>query len=111
MPSRLLLFLVFLAAFGVTPAKAAPKPLDVALDQAAVAKLPPGTSTLIIGNPTIADVTMLKTGAAMVVTGKGCGQTNVIALDAEGTVLLEQQLRVLPAKTVVVLQNGASHVS
>ena len=113
MPSRLWLFLAFLAAFGASPAKAgsAPKLIEVVLDQATVAKLPPGTSTLIIGNPMIADVTLLKTGAAMVVTGKGYGQTNVIALDGEGTVLLEEQLRVLPAKTVVVLQNGASHVS
>ena len=113
MPSRLLLFLAFLAAFGVSPAKteSAPKLLDVVLDQATVAKLPPGALTVIIGNPMIADVTTLKTGAAMVVTGKGYGQTNIIALDAQGSVLLEEQVRVLPARTVVVLQNGASHVS
>ncbi len=47
----------------------------------------------------------------MVVTGKGFGQTNLIALDAQGSVLLDEQLRVLPAKTVVVLQNGTSHIS
>jgi hypothetical protein len=113
LPSRLWLFLAFLVAFGVNPAKSesAPKLIAVVLDQATVVKLPPGASTLIIGNPMIADVTMLKSGAAMVVTGKGYGQTNVIALDVEGTVLLEDQLRVLPAKTVVVLQNGTSHVS
>ena len=113
MLSRLWLFLAFLAAFGATPARAepAPKLIDVVLDQATVAKLPPGTSTLIIGNPMIVDVTLLKTGAAMVVTGKGYGQTNIVALDAEGAVLLEEQMRVLPARTVVVLQNGTSHVS
>ncbi len=92
-------------------ADVAMKMLSVVLDQATVAKLPPRTSTLIVGNPMIADVTMLKTGAAMVVTGKGYGQTNLIALDDEGSVLLDEQLRVLPAKTVVVLQNGTSHVS
>ncbi len=85
--------------------------LAVVLDQATVAQLPPRTSTLIVGNPMIADVTMLKTGAAMVVTAKGYGQTNIIALDEEGSVLLDEQLLVLPAKTVVVLQNGTSHVS
>ena len=113
MPSRLWLFIAFVAAFGSQPAQAetAAKTLAVVIDQATVAKLPPRTSTLIVGNPMIADVTMLKTGAAMVVTGKGYGQTNLIALDEEGSVLLDEQLRVLPAKTVVVLQNGTSHVS
>jgi Flp pilus assembly secretin CpaC len=92
-------------------ADGAAKILAVVLDQATVAELPPRTSTLIVGNPMIADVTMLKTGAAMVVTGKGYGQTNLIGLDDEGRVLLDEQLRVLPPKTVVVLQNGTSHVS
>lgn len=113
MPSRFWLFLAFIAAFGATKAHAqsAPKLLAVTLDQATVVKLPAGASTLIVGNPMIADVTMLKTGAAMVVTGKGYGQTNLIALDSQGGVLLEEQLRVLPARTVVVLQSGTSHVS
>jgi hypothetical protein len=113
MPSRFWLFLTFVAAFGANPAysEAVPKLVTVVLDQATVEKLPTGVSTLIVGNPMIADVTMLKTGAALVVTGKGYGQTNLIALDSGGAVLLEQQLRVLPAKTIVVLQNGASHVS
>ena len=86
MPSRFWLFLAFIAAFGATKAHAqsAPKLLAVTLDQATVVKLPAGASTLIVGNPMIADVTMLKTGAAMVVTGKGYGQTNLIALNFAG---------------------------
>ncbi len=113
MSCRLWLAVAFVIAFGAEPARAGSSPdvLPVTLDQAQIAKLPPGTSTLIIGNPMIADVTMLKSGGEMVVTGKGYGQTNLIALDSEGAILLERQLRVLPAKTVVVLQNGASRVS
>ena len=42
---------------------------------------------------------------------KGLRTDNLIALDAEGNVLLDEELRVLPAKTVVVLQNGSSHIS
>ena len=111
--SSLIWLFAFVMAFGASSAQAdtALKYIAVVLDQAMVEKLPEGVSTLIIGNPMIADVTLLKTGAAMVVTGKGFGQTNLIALDSGGVVLLEKQLRVLPAKTVVVLQNGASHVS
>ncbi len=59
----------------------------------------------------IADVTMLKSSGSMVITGKGYGQTNLIAIDPDGAVLKEVQLRVIPAKTVVVLQNGTSRIS
>ncbi len=113
MPSRLWLVLAFVLAFGATPthAQGAAKRFDVTLDQATVAKVPDGASTLIIGNPMIADVTLLKAGSAMVVTGKSYGQTNLIALDAGGAVLLDEELRVLPASAIVVLQNGTSHIS
>ena len=53
--------------------------LTVTIDQAKVVQLPAGARTLIIGNPMIADVTLLKTGDIMVVTGKGFGETNMIA--------------------------------
>ena len=115
MLSRVWLALAFAVAFGASPALAASRPesdlLKVTLDQAKVARLPPGTSTLIIGNPMIADVTMLKSNGSMVITGKGFGRTNLIAIDADGAVLSEQQLVVLPAKSVVVLQSGPSRVS
>jgi Flp pilus assembly secretin CpaC len=109
--SRVWLAAAFIVAFGASPARAADSMLLVTLDQAKVVALPPGTSTLIIGNPMIADVTMLKSANSMVVTGKGFGQTNLIAIKGDGTVLEDRQLRVLPAKSVVVLQNGASRVS
>jgi len=57
--------------------------LKITLDQAKVAKVPGGTTTLVVGNPAIADVTMLKGGVGMVVTGKGYGQTNLVAIDAD----------------------------
>ena len=47
---------------------------------------PAGTSTLVVGNPLIADVTMFKGGVSMVVTAKGVGQTNLIAIDASGNI-------------------------
>ncbi len=113
MSSRFWLALAFVFAFAPQAARAAASTdvLAIRLDEARIAKLPEGTSTLVIGNPMIADVTMLKTGDAMVLTGKGYGQTNLIALDAHGAIILERQLRVLPNKSVVVLQNGASRVS
>ena len=65
----------------------------------------------MIGNPIVADVTMLKGSGAMVVTGKGFGETNLIALDAQGNVLDEKTLRVVPAVGVLVVQRGMDRES
>jgi Pilus formation protein N terminal region len=113
MSCRISLAVAFALAFGASPAIAAASPdvLAVTLDQAKVAKLPAGTTTLIIGNPMIADVTMLKNSNSMVITGKGFGQTNLIAIGADGSVIDEKQLRVVPANTVLILQSGPSRVS
>ncbi len=113
MSSRLWLALAFVAAFGPQPARAAASPelVTIKLDEARIAKIPQGTSTLVIGNPMIADVTTLKTGDAIILTGKGYGETNLIGLDSHGAIIFEKQLRVLPNKSVLVLQNGASRVS
>jgi hypothetical protein len=80
--------------------------LRITVDQAQVAKLPSNTATVIIGNPMIADVTTLKNGVGMVVTGKGYGQTNLIALDAQGNIIDEKQIHVEPTNKVLVVQRG-----
>lgn len=85
--------------------------LRITLDQAQVARLPANTATVIIGNPAIADVTTLKNNAGMVVTGKGYGQTNLIALDAQGNLLDEKQIHVDPTDKVLVVQRGATRES
>ena len=85
--------------------------LKITVDQATIAKLPADTSTVIIGNPAIADVTTLKNNAGMVVTGKGYGQTNLIALDSQGNLLDEIQIHVQPTRKVLVVQRGATRES
>ena len=86
--------------------------LRITVDQAQVARLPANTSTVIIGNPAIADVTLLKGGGGgMVVTGKGYGRTNLIALDSAGALLDEKQIHVQPTKNVLVVQRGAARES
>ncbi|SEO56133.1 Pilus formation protein N terminal region [Rhodopseudomonas pseudopalustris] len=54
--------------------------VSVNVDQAKLIRLPQNISTLVVGNPLIADVT-LQPGGMVVVTGKGYGATNVIAMD------------------------------
>ena len=111
MSSRLWLAVAFVLAAGASPARAETSMIAVTLDQAKIARLPHGTATLIVGNPMIADVTMLKNNDTMIITGKGFGQTNLIAIDGAGSLIEEQQIQVLPAKTVLVLQNGNSRIS
>ena len=99
------------AASAAETAAAPDDVLRVLIDQAKVARVPSGTATLVIGNPLIADVSMLKGGVGMVVTGKGYGQTNLIAIDAQGNIIDEKQLRVEPSSDVLVVQRGNSRAS
>ena len=59
--------------------------------------MPDGAHTLIIGNPLVADVTMLKSNRLLVVTGKSFGTTNLILLDETGARSGEQTITVTPA--------------
>jgi Flp pilus assembly secretin CpaC len=80
--------------------------ITVQTDHAQVLKLPPRATTIVIGNPMIADVTIQKNGS-MVVTGKSYGTTNLIAQDPTGTVIGESLIKVEAAMDgVVVLQRG-----
>ena len=67
--------------------------VNVTLDRAKLLKLPERVATIVIGNPTIADGS-LQAGGLLVVTGKGYGTTNMIALDSRGTALAEYTLNV-----------------
>jgi hypothetical protein len=109
---RALLCFALVSGFGLSSAAAAPADvLKITLDQAQVAKVPAGTTTLVVGNPAIADVTMLKGGVGMVVTGKGYGQTNLVAIDAQGNILDEKQILVTPTRNVLVVQRGDARAS
>lgn len=76
--------------------------LTIVLDEARLVRMPARVATLIVGNPLVADVS-IQPGGLMVLTGKGYGQTNLIALDREGNKLLEKNLVVKrPAELVTV---------
>ena len=78
----------------------------VLIDRAKVIRLPERTQTVIVGNPLIADVTLQRNGVA-VLTGKSYGVTNLIALDATGSMLAESLVNVqAPTETVVTVQRG-----
>jgi Flp pilus assembly secretin CpaC len=65
----------------------------VALDQATILRLPENVSTIVIGNPSVADGS-LQAGGLLVVTGKGYGETNLLALNKQGDTLADYTLTV-----------------
>lgn len=81
--------------------------ISVFLDQAKLVRLPDRVATIVIGNPAIADASV-QPGGWMVITGKGYGSTNLIALDRTGAVLLEKSVQVESAREVVVVHKGVN---
>jgi hypothetical protein len=81
--------LVAAATFAPSPARA--NDLIVRYDQSQLLRLPRPVAEVIIGNPSIADVT-IEGGNLLVVTGKTFGVTNIIALDAERNVIQDQRV-------------------
>lgn len=94
----------------VVPAQAEDT-VSVLLNQARIVRLPEKTKTVIIGNPTIADVTVHKHGN-MVLTGKSYGSTNLIAMDDAGNIIAESKVVVNAARDgLVVLNRGGSQLT
>jgi Flp pilus assembly secretin CpaC len=86
--------------------------IEVTIDQAKVLQLPDKTSTVVVGNPVIADVTTLrKKTNTIVLTGKNFGETNLIALDADGKELGESIVRVAAKSDTLVVQHGMDRES
>ena len=71
----------------------APEMVAVNVDQAKLVRLPGKVATIVVGNPMIADVT-LQPGGIIVVTGKGYGATNFIALDRAGEIVVDRMIQV-----------------
>jgi Flp pilus assembly secretin CpaC len=105
--NRALLPALTVAALWLAQPVHASDPLSVVVDQATILKMPQGVSTIIIGNPLIADAT-IQAGGLMIVTGKGYGTTNLILLDRAGKPLMDRTIEVRgPADTVLVYRGAA----
>ncbi len=94
------------AARAAEPVSQSGETIKVYLDQAKLLRLPEGTGTLVVGNPLVADVAV-QSGGTLVVTGKSYGNTNLVALDRNGGVLMEHQIEVQgPMGGTVVVYRG-----
>lgn len=98
-------------ALSVAPARAGDtlpgERLNVAMDEAKLIKLPERVATIVVGNPLIADAS-LQPGGLAVLTGKGYGATNFIALDRKGNALFEKIVEVRGALNTVVVYRGVN---
>ena len=85
--------------------------VSVPLDGVRMVAFASPISTLYIGNPAIADVTMIDKRHAFVL-GKSFGATNIVALDASGYEISNQQVVVFGSSSAVVtLQRGAARTT
>lgn len=105
---RSLVFGLALACSVLEHAKAAD--INVILDEARLVKMPDRVSTIVIGNPAIADAIVQASGW-MVLTGKSQGATNVVALDRSGAILMEKTVEVQGSREVVVVYRGVERNS
>ncbi len=104
-------------AWALTAAACAAAPawgdtVTVAIDRAHVMRIPERVTTIVIGNPLIADAT-LQRGGILIVTGKGYGETNLLALDRSGRIVMNKTVQVLGAKggNIVVVYRGVDRES
>jgi Flp pilus assembly secretin CpaC len=85
--------------------------IEVPLDQVRVLTFQAPVKTVFVGNPVIADVTVIDPMHVFIL-GKNFGTTNVVALDSMGRESMNEQVTVLarPGSTVTV-QRGASKMT
>ncbi|MGH6977697.1 MAG: pilus assembly protein N-terminal domain-containing protein [Brevundimonas sp.] len=84
---------LFCAAAVAAPAAVAAQsaPLNVEIDQATRVPLRAPAGSVIVGNPQIADVTVVDSNT-LYITGKGYGVTEVVAVDAIGRTVFQRQI-------------------
>lgn len=85
---------------GVVLAQA--QPLNVGIDQSTRVQLSGPAGSVIVGNPLIADVTVVDANT-LYITGKGYGVTEIVAVDGIGRTVFQSQV-------VVTAGNGSGQV-
>mgnify|MGYP003575569937 FL=1 len=90
------------AVLAVPAVSAAQSRLSVEIDQAQRVQLRGPAGSVIVGNPQIADVTVVDSNT-LYITGKGYGVTEVVAVDPIGRTVFQSQV-------VVTAGDGAGRV-
>lgn len=99
---------LFLAAIAM-PAQAGN--MSVALDEVQTVSFPRPVATVNVGNPAIADITMIDDRNAFIL-GKAYGSTNIIALGKNGEMISNTYVNVLNGQqATVTLQRGTQRTT
>lgn len=86
--------LTSIALLFVLTDKISAEEISVKVDQAKLLPLKTQSTDVIIGNPSIADISV-QSKNLLVITGKSYGSTNVIALDSQRNVIVEAVINVV----------------
>ncbi len=87
----LLISATVLAATAVSAPPARAADLVVKYDQSQLLRLPRPIAEIIVGNPSIAGITV-QSKDMLVITGKSFGITNIIVLDADKNIIQDQRI-------------------
>jgi len=96
----------------ISPALAGPGDVDLVLDEVHTLTFRTPVATVYVGNPSIADITMVDARHAFV-QGKGYGRTNIVALNQSGSQVFGAHINVIGADhaDTVVLNRGAQRIT
>ena len=91
-PARLIAVLACAGAlFAPAAVTAQSSSLNVGIDQAQRVQLRGPAGSVIVGNPAIADVTVVDSNT-LYITGKGYGVTEIVAVDTIGRTVFQSQI-------------------
>jgi len=76
-------------------------PISVKVNMARILRISAPASTVVVGNPGVADVT-IQDAQTLVLTGKSYGETNMIVLDAKGNPIADTLVQVVEPQTDLV---------
>jgi hypothetical protein len=100
-----------LAAGASQPALPASRDIVVDFDQATMLRLERPAAEVVVGNPSIADVS-IQNSKVLVLTGKSFGETNLIVLDPQGQVIVNRRVVVAqPRSGYVTVYHGTNRVT
>jgi hypothetical protein len=96
----------------IMPAQAGSGAFDLALDEVHTLTFHSPVATVYVGNPSIADITMIDSRHAFV-QGKSYGRTNIVALNQNGGQVFDASVNVTGADRgdTVVLNRGAQRIT
>ncbi|WP_296816844.1 pilus assembly protein N-terminal domain-containing protein [Brevundimonas sp.] len=105
---RMIVALSLLGLAAASPALAQSRPLSVEIDHTARLNLRGAASSVVVGNPQIADVTVVDEHT-LFISGRGFGVTEIVVLDGLGRTIYESEVVVsAPSSGQVRVWRGSS---